>query len=228
MPSTHSPHPLDPPRIEKPMPPPRSADHFAAPSPQRGTVDALITQTRRLRGGIAAVRRDATADLSGTANEPQLRWQRALCDLAVHHLDDLGQHLDQLREGLPPEQPGETDGAGQQDQPLDQDAPRPAPGPAASTGPGSLLNRVGSAEWNLLTDEVTWSDELCQIFGRGPEEGGLSLDELPSWVVADDQPVLTAMVTDCLVDGKPIEGEVRGGRTDDAVRPAHIDRKSVV
>src|ERR1044072_2974824 len=42
------------------LPPPRSADHFAAPSPQRGTVDALITQPRRLRGGIAAVRRDPT------------------------------------------------------------------------------------------------------------------------------------------------------------------------
>lgn len=40
---------------------------------------------------------------TGLATDPQLRWQRALCDLAVHHLDDLGGHLDQLREGLPAE-----------------------------------------------------------------------------------------------------------------------------
>ncbi|MGW2330987.1 PP2C family protein-serine/threonine phosphatase [Streptomyces sp. NPDC001700] len=201
------------------MPPPRSADHPAAPSPQRGTVDALITQTRRLRGGIAAVRRDTTADLSGTAYEPQLRWQRALCDLAVHHLDDLGQHLDQLREGLPSEQPGEA-------KETPEAEPRKwSPAPA---GPGSLLHRVGSAEWNLLTDEVTWSDELCQIFGRGPEEGGLSLDEMPSWVVADDQPVLTAMVTDCLVDGKPIDGEFRVVRADDAVRTVHMAGEPVL
>lgn len=216
------------------MPSPRSADHFAAPSPQRGTVDALITQTRRLRGGIAAVRRDTTADLSGTADEPQLRWQRALCDLAVHHLDDLGRHLDQLREGLPSEHPGEAEeprdaeGAAPERKPLEQDAWRQAPGRDAPTGPGSLLNRVGSAEWNLLTDEVTWSEELCQIFGRGPEEGGLSLDELPSWVVADDQPVLTAMVTDCLVDGKPIDGEFRVVRTDGAVRTVHMAGEPVL
>ncbi|MFD7503486.1 PP2C family protein-serine/threonine phosphatase [Streptomyces sp. NPDC059850] len=201
------------------MPPPRSADHPAAPSPRRGTVDALITQTRRLRGGIAAVRRDTTADLSGTAYEPQLRWQRALCDLAVHHLDDLGQHLDQLREGLPSEQPGEA---------KETPEAEPRKWSPAPTGPGSLLHRVGSAEWNLLTDEVTWSDELCQIFGRGPEEGGLSLDELPSWVVADDQPVLTAMVTDCLVDGKPIDGEFRGVRADDAVRTVHMAGEPVL
>ncbi|MGR3937116.1 PP2C family protein-serine/threonine phosphatase [Streptomyces sp. BRA346] len=215
------------------MPSPRSADHPAAPSPQRGTVDALITQTRRLRGGIAAVRRDTTADLSGTADETQLRWQRALCDLAVHHLDDLGQHLDQLREGMPSEQPGESeepgraagaDGAAEDRKPLEQDAARQGPG----HGPGSLLNRVGSAEWNLLTDEVTWSDELCQIFGRSPDEGGLPLDELPSWVVADDQPVLTAMVTDCLVDGKPIDGEFRVVRPDDAVRTVHMAGEPVL
>ncbi|MFI0822387.1 PP2C family protein-serine/threonine phosphatase [Streptomyces sp. NPDC021098] len=211
------------------MPPPRSAEQPAAPSPQRGTVDALITQTRRLRGGIAAVRRDTTADLSGTANETQLRWQRALCDLAVHHLDDLGQHLDQLREGLPsekperPERPGEaTRAAAPEEKPLEEDAARQGP------GPGSLLHRVGSAEWNLLTDQVTWSDELCQIFGRGPDEGGLSLDELPSWVVADDQPLLTAMVTDCLVDGKPIDGEFRVVRTDDAVRTVHMAGEPVL
>jgi PAS domain-containing protein len=216
------------------MPSPRSADHPAAPSPQRGTVDALITQTRRLRGGIAAVRRDTAADLSGTANETQLRWQRALCDLAVHHLDDLGQHLDQLREGLPPEQPGEEAGAAPAQDPPGQQAPGPAalaaPTPARPTpaGPGSLLSRVGSAEWNLLTDEVTWSDELCQIFGRSPEEGGLSLDELPSWVVGDDQPVLTAMVTDCLVDGKPIDGEFRVVRADEAVRTVHMAGEPVL
>ncbi|WP_055556509.1 PP2C family protein-serine/threonine phosphatase [Streptomyces sp. NBRC 110028] len=221
------------------MPSPRSADHPAAPSPQRGTVEALITQTRRLRGGVAAVRRDTTADLSGTADETQLRWQRALCDLAVHHLDDLGRHLDQLREGLPSERPEEAGEAAAEEKPPDEyatgrdaagrEAPEQvAPQQGPGHGTGSLLHRVGSAEWNLLTDEVTWSDELCQIFGRAPEEGGLSLDELPSWVVGDDQAVLTAMVTDCLVDGKPIDGEFRVVRADNAVRTVHMAGEPVL
>ncbi|WP_431774390.1 PP2C family protein-serine/threonine phosphatase [Streptomyces cucumeris] len=194
------------------MPSPRSADQPAVQPPRRGTVDALISQTERLRGRVDAVRRDTTtAGLDGR-NDSQLRWQRALCDLAVHHLDDLGQHLGQLREGLP--EPRTADGgaktAGGVTEPV-TGAPR-----------DSLLSRVGSAEWNLLTDEVVWSDELCRIFGRDPRDGGLSLDELPSWVLPEDQPVLTGMVTDCLVDGKPVEGEFRVVRTDGAVRTLHL------
>ncbi|MEU6806768.1 phosphatase, partial [Streptomyces neyagawaensis] len=66
------------------MPSPLSADRPAAQPPRRGTVDALISQTRRLRGDMDAVRRGASAD--GTDAEG--RWQRALYDLALHQLND--------------------------------------------------------------------------------------------------------------------------------------------
>ena len=81
---------------------------------------------------------------------------------------------------------------------------------------------MGSAEWNLLTDEVSWSEELYQIFGRDPEAGGLSLDELPSVLLAEDQPLLTSMVTDCLVDGRPIDGEFRILLPDGGMRTLHM------
>ncbi|MDX3133113.1 phosphatase, partial [Streptomyces europaeiscabiei] len=82
------------------MPSHLSADRPAAQPPQRGTVDALISQTRRLRGDVDAVRRDAPTD----EEDPEVRWQRALCDLALHQLSDLDDHLAQLRDGpaLPP------------------------------------------------------------------------------------------------------------------------------
>ncbi|MGW2861272.1 PP2C family protein-serine/threonine phosphatase [Streptomyces sp. NPDC001205] len=181
------------------------ADRPAPQPPERGTVDALITQTRRLRGGVDAVRRDALVD----DDDAQGRWQRALCDLAVHQLDDLGSHLDQLREGLSPQE---------------QDAAALAVDGAFGDEPaaGSLLSRVGSAEWNLLTDAVSWSEELFQIFGRSPESGGMSLDELPTMVFADDQALLTTMVTGCLVDGRPIDGEFRIVRTDGRIRTLHM------
>ncbi|MGA4837962.1 PP2C family protein-serine/threonine phosphatase [Streptomyces sp. G45] len=175
------------------------ADRPAQP-PERGPVDALISQTRRLRGEVDAVRREAGAD----GADPTGRWQRALCDLAVHQLNDLHGHLAQLREGPP-----------RTDRPLDGPA-RPEP------GPGSLLSRVGSAEWNLLTDEASWSGELYQILGRDPAAPPLSLDELPSLVHPEDQPLLTAMVTDCLVDGKPIDGEFRVVRADGSTRQVHM------
>ncbi|ASQ99070.1 SpoIIE family protein phosphatase [Streptomyces sp. 11-1-2] len=217
------------------MPSPRSADHPAVPPPQRDTVDALISQTQRLRGGLDAVRRDTVADLGGT-DDAQVRWQRALCELAVHQLDDLDRHLGELREGLLADPPrtdegtkAEADATGT-DGGTEADAGVTAEAPAGSdaTGRGSLLSRVGSAEWNLLSDEVTWSDELCRIFGRDPGDGGLTLDELPSWVFSEDQPILTTMVTDCLVDGKPIDGEFRVVRADEVVRTIHMAGEPVL
>ncbi|GAA2473010.1 PP2C family protein-serine/threonine phosphatase [Streptomyces longisporus] len=174
------------------MPSHLSADHPAAQPPGRGSVEALISQTRRLKGDVDAVRQDARGD----GSDPQERWQRALCDLALHQLSDLDTHLGQLRDGPPPV----------------PCAPRH----------DSLLSRVGSAEWNLLTDEATWSGELYQILGRDPATPALTLDELPSLVLDEDRAKLTAMVTDCLVDAKPIDGEFRIVRPDDEVRTVHM------
>ncbi|MGW3408837.1 PP2C family protein-serine/threonine phosphatase [Streptomyces sp. NPDC000888] len=187
------------------MPSHLSADRSAAQPPQRGTVDALISQTRRLRGEVDAVRREAPAD----DEDPQGRWQRALCNLALHQLNDLDQHLAQLRDG-PPTAPLQ-----------------PAPAPAVRAVPitprrGSLISRVGSAEWNLLTDEASWSGELYQLLGRDPTAPPLTLDELPSLVLDEDRPMLTAMVTDCLIDAKPIDGEFRIQRPDGGVRTVHM------
>ncbi|MFE4213890.1 PP2C family protein-serine/threonine phosphatase [Streptomyces sp. NPDC056844] len=181
------------------------ADRPAPQPPERDAVDALINRTRLLRGDVDAVRRDTCVI---DDEDPQLRWQRALCELAVHQLDDLGEHLGQLRDGIP----HATAAA-----PVEEPSAAPAGPPT-----GSLLSRVGSAEWNLLTDEVSWSDELYQIFGRDPGKGALSLDELPSVLLAEDQPLLTSMVTDCLVDGRPIDGEFRVLLPDGGMRTLHM------
>lgn len=179
------------------MPSHLSADRPAAQPPGRGSVDALISQTRRLKGDVDAVRRDAAGEGSDHARE---RWQRALYDLALHQLSDLDEHLAQLRDG-----------------PLPTAAPEPTAPPQ-----GSLLSRVGSAEWNLLTDEASWSGELYQILGRDPAAPPLTLDELPSLVVDEDRPKLTAMVTNCLVDARPIDGEFRITRRGGDVRTVHM------
>lgn len=192
------------------MPSHLSADRPAPQPPERDAVDALINRTRRLRGDVDAVRRDAVLT---DEDDPQLRWQRALCDLAVHQLDDLGAHLGQLKEGLPPEAAEQLAAA------LSPEAAQETLGKERTD---SLIGRVGSAEWNLLTDEVTWSDELFQIFGRTAEAGPLSLDDLPSVLFPEDQPLLTALVTDCLVDGKPIDGEFRIQRADGRTRTLHM------
>ncbi|MFB7708723.1 PP2C family protein-serine/threonine phosphatase [Streptomyces sp. NPDC056105] len=181
------------------------ADRPAAQPPEHGSVDALITQTRRLLGDVDAVRREAVSD----DGDPERRWQRALYELAVHQLSDLDKHLAQLRDGPP--RPA-------------VDSPAPEGGGSTPSEPqgGSLLSRVGSAEWNLLTDEASWSGELFQILGRSPGAPPLTLDELPSVVHTDDQAMLTRMVTDCLIEGKPIDGEFRILRADGTARTVHM------
>lgn len=204
------------------MPSHPSADRPTAPPPEHGAVEALIRQAHRLRGGVDAVRREAASD----EDDPRLRWQRALCDLAVHHLEDLGRQLGQLRDGLPPD-PVLADPVAAD--PAQSGSPAFSP-PAALAGSGRdpISTRLGSAEWNLLTDEVDWSEEMFRLFGRSPEEGGLTLDELPSYVFCEDQPLLTGMVTDCLVDGKPIDGEFRLVRPDGSMRTVHMRGEPVL
>ncbi|WP_314173585.1 PP2C family protein-serine/threonine phosphatase [Streptomyces winkii] len=201
------------------MPSHLDADRAASQPPGHGVLDALITQARHLRGGIDAVRPRAADEDGEGVEDPARRWRRALCDLAAHHLDDLDEHLGQLRAGapVPPPPSGPSAAAG------DATGGRaPTDAPDSSGDPTTLTGRVGSAEWNLLTDEVSWSQELYGIFGRAAEDGPLSLDELPSWVLPDDQPLLASAVTDCLVDGRPIDKEFRIMRPDGAVRSLHL------
>jgi PAS domain S-box-containing protein len=190
---------------ESPMQPPQHADQPAGV----GAVDALISQTHELRGRVDAVRREA---LPGAGDDPLSRWQRALCDLAVRHLRDLGDQLGQLRAEIAPQQGharGWTGAAARRPTAREQ---------AEAAGAG----RAGRGEWNLVTDEVVWSPELYEIFGRDRAEGPLPLDELHAWLFAEDQTPVAALVTACLVDGKPIDTEFRIVRPDGCVRTVHM------
>ncbi|MET7641258.1 SpoIIE family protein phosphatase [Streptomyces sp. NPDC005438] len=174
-----------------------------------GHLDALITQAHRLRGGLERMRQRISAQPQD-APDAEDRWRRALTELAVQQVESLGGHLHRLRHDDQPSVP----------------LPGPStewPAPTAPPSePGADRTRVGSAEWNLLTDEVEWSPELFALLGRDPRDGPLSLDELPSFVLVEDQPLLTRAVTGCLVDGRPVDMEFRVWHTDGDVRHVHM------
>ncbi|MFD4544306.1 SpoIIE family protein phosphatase [Streptomyces bauhiniae] len=90
------------------------------------------------------------------------------------------------------------------------------------------FGQVGRAEWGLLTDEADWSVELYRILGLDPSVPAPTLDELPALVHEEDRPRLTAMVTCCLVDARPIDGEFRVRRPDDSVRTVHMRGEPVL
>ncbi|RZU36474.1 PAS domain-containing protein [Streptomyces sp. BK022] len=100
--------------------------------------------------------------------------------------------------------------------------------PPAGHPEGVPSGRVGRAEWGLLTDEADWSVELYRILGLDPSVPALTLDELPALVHEEDRPRLTAMVTGCLVDARPIDGEFRVRRPDDSVRTVHMRGEPVL
>ncbi|MFF1413010.1 SpoIIE family protein phosphatase [Streptomyces sp. NPDC058289] len=71
------------------------------------------------------------------------------------------------------------------------------------------LGNLGWAGWNLVTDTVTWSDQVYAIFDRDPGRGPMTLEELPSHLVPDDLPLLGAAVERLLSEGEPIDQPFR-------------------
>ncbi|WP_308294141.1 PP2C family protein-serine/threonine phosphatase [Streptomyces sp. ST2-7A] len=73
------------------------------------------------------------------------------------------------------------------------------------TGAGRRGERVGTAEWNLVTDRVTWSPGFFAVLRRPPSEGPLTPDRLPALLRVEDRPLFTGALTRCLVDGRRVE-----------------------
>jgi PAS domain S-box-containing protein len=80
------------------------------------------------------------------------------------------------------------------------------------------IAHVGSWEWEIATDTVTWSEELFRIFQRDPEEGAPSYAEHPQLYVPEDMQRLHAMVAEALEHGTAYTLELRAIRRDGAIR----------
>ncbi|MCX5971210.1 MAG: PAS domain S-box protein, partial [Coprothermobacterota bacterium] len=80
------------------------------------------------------------------------------------------------------------------------------------------IARVGSWEWDIATDTVTWSDELFRIFQRDPQEGAPSFAEHPAFYHPDDMSRMRQAVEVAVADGTPYELEMRANRKDGETR----------
>jgi PAS domain S-box-containing protein/putative nucleotidyltransferase with HDIG domain len=77
---------------------------------------------------------------------------------------------------------------------------------------------VGSWEWDIATDMVTWSEELFRIFQRDPQEGAPSFAEHPALYHPDDMARLQQAVEVAVTNGTPYELELRAIRKDGETR----------
>ena len=77
---------------------------------------------------------------------------------------------------------------------------------------------VGSWEWNVVTDRVTWSDELYQIFGLQPQEFGATYAAFLSCVHPDDLKAVESAIERALHDQAFPNFDHRTIRPDGTVR----------
>jgi PAS domain S-box-containing protein len=66
------------------------------------------------------------------------------------------------------------------------------------------IARMGSWEWDLATDKVTWSEETQRLYGRKPEDSGTSMEMcLEQRVHPDDRPRVKKIMEESLRTRQP-------------------------
>ena len=80
------------------------------------------------------------------------------------------------------------------------------------------LTGVGSFEWDLPSDRVTWSDGLYEILGAEPGAFPGTLDAFLDFLHAEDREARRATIERALATGQPADGESRIVRRDGEVR----------
>ena len=74
--------------------------------------------------------------------------------------------------------------------------------------PNGALQEVCSWEWDLRTNRVHWSDELCSLMGINKSDVPQNLDEFTRMVHPEDQQVVTADIR-AVSSGVPFEHKIR-------------------
>ncbi len=82
------------------------------------------------------------------------------------------------------------------------------------------IAQLGSWEWDIGGDRVTWSDELYKIFGKDPSDGTLDYASYLELLPEDDRKTATEHVERALATQEPFEFEHRVLRPDGSV--AHV------
>ncbi len=88
----------------------------------------------------------------------------------------------------------------------------------ASLVEAQRVAHVGNWDWNIVTNDLAWSDEIYRIFGLKPREFGATYEAFLSTVHPDDREYVQKSVDQAVHEGKPYsidhrivlpEGEVR-------------------
>jgi serine phosphatase RsbU (regulator of sigma subunit)/PAS domain-containing protein len=88
------------------------------------------------------------------------------------------------------------------------------------------LGNLGWANWNLATQEASWSTQVFAIFGRDPAHGPVPLTELPELALPEDAPALTRAVRALVQEGRAFDLPFRV-RTSGGIRHLRLVAETV-
>ncbi|MFF8378199.1 SpoIIE family protein phosphatase [Streptomyces sp. NPDC015661] len=71
------------------------------------------------------------------------------------------------------------------------------------------LGNLGWVGWNLVTDTITWSDQVYAVFDRDPALGPIRMEDLPRHLVADDLPRLGSALQRLVDEGRAVDEPFR-------------------
>lgn len=91
----------------------------------------------------------------------------------------------------------------------------------ASLREAQRIANLGHWEWDILHDEVEWSDELYRIFGRPLADRQISVDTFMATVHPDDVARVKSALDDALAGRRPYSIDLRIIRPDGVVRTIH-------
>ena len=89
------------------------------------------------------------------------------------------------------------------------------------------LAALGSWEWDVVSNEVTWSPELYRILGRDPDRSAASYDGYFDAIHASDRSMAEAAAQDAPPTGMPFGYECRALRPDGVERVIHARGRAV-
>ncbi|MCX5205481.1 SpoIIE family protein phosphatase [Streptomyces sp. NBC_00237] len=84
------------------------------------------------------------------------------------------------------------------------------------------LGGMGWADWDLVLNEITWSDEVFAVFGRDRALGPMTLEELSSQALPEDRPGVGETVRQLLSGGDPVDHSFRITTPDGELRHVRI------
>lgn len=111
---------------------------------------------------------------------------------------------------------------------------RAAAGPSRGDGPACARQRseenlrraeriakFGNWEWNILTNELLWSEEVYRLYGMDPDKGKPSYDVVMNTLTPECRDRFVQAVQDTVEHGARFEGEYRMISLDGTVRHTH-------